>query len=88
MTKRSMLIMFTTINIAFIGAQLYKHARMTHLRYTHSSILAEQQKLEHEAELLRQKLCAHKDVGQIKKYAQEELHMKPLALNRLKRINL
>lgn len=88
MTKRSILIMFTTINIAFIGAQLYKHARMTHLRYTHSNILAEQQKLEHEAESLRQRLCAHKDVAEIKKYAQNELRMKPLPLNRLKRINL
>lgn len=83
-----MLIMFTAINSAFIGAQLYKHARMTHLRYTYSSILAEQQKLDHEAESLRQKLCAHKDVAHIKKYAQEELNMKPLVLNRLKRINL
>jgi hypothetical protein len=87
-TKRSLLIIFTTINVVFIGAQVYKHTRMTHLRYVQSGLLAEQQKLEHDAELLRQQICAHKDIGHIKKYAQDELHMKPLPLNRVKRINL
>ena len=88
MTKRSLLIIFTSINIIFIGAQVYKHTKMTHLRYTQSNLIAQQQKFAHEAEILRQQICAHKDVGHIKQYAQEELHMKPLALNRVKRINL
>jgi len=87
-TKRSLLIIFTTINVVFIGAQLYKHTRMTHLRYTQSTLIADQQKLDHEAEVLRQQICAHKDISHIKKYAADELRMKPLPLNRVKRINL
>ena len=88
MTKRSLLIIFTAINVVFIGAQVYKHTRMTHLRYIQSGLVAEQQKLDHDAEVLRQQICAHKDIGHIKKYAQDELHMKPLPLNRVKRVTL
>lgn len=86
MTKRSVLIIFTSINIIFIGAQVYKHARVTHLHYTHSTLLAQAQELDRAAESIRQQLCAHKDVAHIKKYAHDTLHMKPLALNRVKRL--
>ena len=83
-----MLIIFTTINLVFIGAQVYKHARITHLNYTHSTLVAESHTLDHTAESLRQQLCVHKDVVHIKKYAQEVLGMKPLALHRVKRLTL
>ncbi len=88
MTKRSVLIIFTLINIVFIAAQVYKHARINNLNYTHSTLIAETHTLDHAVESLRQQLCVHKDVGHIKKYAQETLHMKPLALNRVKRLAL
>lgn len=85
-TQRSMLIIFTSLNLVFIGAQVYKHARMTHLNYTYSTLTAELHTLENNAEAVRQQLCAHKDIAHIKQYAQDVLNMKPLSLQRIKRL--
>lgn len=86
--KRSFLILFTTLNIIFIAAQVYKHTRIVQLNYAQSKLLTDARTSEHTIESLRQQICAHKDITAIKKYAQEELHMKPLSLTKVKRITL
>jgi hypothetical protein len=86
MHKNSFLIACTIINLAFIGAQVFKHARVVQLNYTHNSITAEIKNIDHTIESLRQKICAHKDTSAIKTYAHTVLHMKPLSLAKVKRI--
>jgi len=87
-TKRSAIILFTALNILFIGAQLYKHARMIDLTTAYHSGEKKLQELDHTIEALHQKICAHKNVENIKQYAQDVLHMKPLSLTKVKRINV
>lgn len=86
MNKRSLIIIFTSLNLLFISAQVYKHTRVVQLNYAHNKIMSESKTLDHTIESLRQKICAHTDTNSIKIYAQEVLHMKPLALAKVKRI--
>ena len=86
MKKRSFLILFTSINLLFISAQIYKHTRIVQLNYAHNTLNTESKKLDHTLETLRQKICVHTNTQSIKAYAQNVLQMKPLSLTKVTRI--
>lgn len=86
MKKKYFIALFIGFHIIFIALKIDKQSRFVKLSY-------EKQKLETNATLLKerkQKLTNHlyalKQPSSVKKFAQTELNMEPLNLQRVKRI--
>lgn len=75
-----------TAHVGFIVAHIYRHTQFITQSFRHQKNERTQQHLEHKKQTLGAQLYAMKDPNYIKRYAQEHLHMQPIALAQVKKM--
>ena len=87
MKKKSFLTIFISAHIILIFLQIHKHTLFIKNSYNHQQCEKKLATLTEKKQTLTQELYALKDRENIKKYAQEKLHMRPYALNQVKKLS-
>ena len=77
---------FITTNVLFILLQIHKHTQIIRHSYKKQELEQQLTLLAEKKEQLTHILCEHKSHEAIHRYAQQELAMKPLQLNQIKKI--
>jgi len=88
MKKNSFLTIFISAHILLIVLQIHKHTLFIKNSYKHQQCEKKLVALTEKKQTLTQELYALKDRDNIKKYAQEKLHMRPYALNQVKKLHV
>lgn len=87
MKKKTFIFLFVGVHVFFIVFQIDKQSRMVRLSYNKQKDEQEFTALKNKKQALINKLYVLKNKKTIKEYANAHLGMKPLKLNRVKRIS-
>ncbi len=87
MKKNSFITIFITAHIVLIFLQVHKHTLFIKNSYNQQQCEKKIACLTEKKQILTQEVYALKDRENIKKYAQNKLHMRPYALNQVKRLS-
>lgn len=86
MRKKYFIALFIFCHITFIGLKIDKQSRFVKLSYEKQKLEIEKETLIHRQQELTHHLYALKKPSSVKRFAHEQLQMKPLNLKRVKRI--
>ena len=86
MKKNSFLTLFIFCHVILIFLQIYKHTLFIKNSYNHQKYEKKLVALTEKKQNLTQKLYALKDREEIKKYAQNNLNMRPYTINQVKKL--
>jgi cell division protein FtsL len=86
MKKNSFITFFITAHIVLIFLQVHKHTLFIKNSYNQQQCEKKIAALTEKRQTLTQELYALKDRESIKKFAQNKLHMRPYALNQVKKL--
>lgn len=86
MKKNSFITFFITAHIVLIFLQVHKHTLFIKNSYNQQQCEKTIAALTEKKQAITQELYALKDRENIKKFAQETLHMRPYALNQVKKL--
>ena len=84
-SSRFMCLVVAT-HVAFIVAHIHRHTRFIGESFRRQRNERTRQQLVHKRQELAAQLCAIQDHGYIKRYAEEKLHMKPISLSQVKKL--
>lgn len=87
MKKNSFITILISAHIVLIFLQVHKHTLFIKNSYNHQQCEKKLARLTEKKQILTQELYALKDRENIKKYAQNKLHMRPYALNQVKKLH-
>lgn len=85
--KNKFLAIVITTNISFIILVIYKKTYLTHLNYTQQQLNKQLNKVKAERLILEEKLLRLKRPEQIKKFCEKELHMEPMKIKQIRKID-
>ena len=86
MKKNFFITIIITVHIVLIFLQVHKHTLFIKNSYNHQQCEKKIVALTEKKQILTQELYALKDRESIKKYAQNNLKMRPYALNQVKKL--
>jgi cell division protein FtsL len=86
MKKNFFITIIITVHIILIFLQVHKHTLFIKNSYNHQQCEKKIVALTEKKQILTQELYALKDRESIKKYAQNNLKMRPYALNQVKKL--
>jgi peptidoglycan hydrolase CwlO-like protein len=87
MHRRTFITTVVLSNLLFILLHIHKYSVFNELHYRKQRYEKELTQLEKQRDNLQQELCALHDRKTVTRYAQKYLHMSPIAIGQLRKIN-